>query len=309
MKWEEIKELINSVPFDLKAEVILSCIFEEKKSSVDHLLVSRNGQFRRAYRKDILESEMVDFKYDNNQFLKVDISRDGIYDMLPEAFFHYPKYDKPGKSVREMTTEYRRQKQEESDARNFFLPFENEFFYHALKTEKEERTFLLELNGSKPLDFFYDFWGIDKSLPPLLIAKFIRILPYAYKVVSDFSLTVNCLEYLLEEKVEVVEFGYKEQSESEQFSRLGESRLGLDLIAGSNYIDYSLHLEFKIGPLESSSFREYIHEGGRKQFLDVFFEYFLPMEIDFKITILLPAESEMFDFAKEEPVLGITTRI
>ncbi len=306
---EKIKEKIDTLPYDLRVETILACLFEEEDLTSDKLLISKESQFKRSYSKDVLKSEIVDFDYDTNQLLRVSISRDGIYDVLPEAYFHYPKYNKPKKSIEEMTGEYRKQKQEEEEARKFFLPFENELFYHALKTERLEKDFFLELNGSKPFDFFYDFWGIDRSLPSLLIAKFIRLLPYAYKIVSNLPLTVDCLQYLLKEKVEVLEIGYKEQSESEQTSTLGDSRLGLDLIAGSNYVDYSLYLEFKIGPLKSSLFSEYIHEGDYKRFLDIFFEYFLPMEIDYKVTLLLPEEVETFDFSKSEPVLGVTTRI
>lgn len=306
---ELIINRISKLPYDLRAEAILSCFFAVDESINEKLIVCRDGQFKRSYRKDILDSEIIDYEYDSNQFLKVSISRDGIYDLLPEVFFHYPKSDAPKRSVQEMTHEYQRQKQEEENARQFFSPFESEFFYHALKIENDEKNFLLDLNGSKPFDFLYDFWGIDKNLPPLLTAKFIRILPYMHKMVGDLELTKKCLQYLLGEKVEIEQKGYQEQSDSQQNSILGEGRLGHDLIAGSNYMDYSLHLKFNIGPLKDGVFEDYVHEGGKKKFLNLFFEHFLPMEIDYEINILLSEHTEAFDFSQKAPVLGLTTRI
>ena len=94
--------------------------------------------------------EIVDYDYDASQFLKINISRDGIYDSLPEGIFHYPKTERLNQSVDDMTKEYRSQQKEEENARQFFLPFENEFFLSGIIREKEEKEFLFKLNQGKP---------------------------------------------------------------------------------------------------------------------------------------------------------------
>ncbi|HKX86879.1 MAG TPA: hypothetical protein VJL37_09405 [Flavobacterium sp.] len=306
---EEVKNKINSIPFDLKAEVVLASLLENLKEDGSDFLVNFKGQFKRPYSTDILGCHIVDYDYDATQFLKIDISRDGIYDALPEGIFHYPKTDRLNQSVDDMTKEYRMQQKEEEDARQFFLPFENEFFLSGLMREKAEKEYLLQLNQSKTFDFFYEFWNLDKNLPEILVAKFIRLLPFVHKMVGKLDKTAYCLNYLLDEEVEIVELGYQDQSNSEQSVTLNDCRLGLDMISGMSYMDYSLNLEFKIGPLKNSSFAEYIHDGGIKKFITLFYEHFLPIEVDVKTTILLPEEMELFDFNKQEPVLGITTRI
>ncbi|MFV0305617.1 MAG: type VI secretion system baseplate subunit TssG [Moheibacter sp.] len=307
---ERVQNKLNTIPYDLKAEVILSSIVDLLKKNNYDFLVNHKSQFKRSYSKDVLGVEIVDYEYDSTQILSVDLSRDGIYDTLPEGVFHYPKHTKTNQSVDDMTSEYREQKEEEVFARKFFTPFENEFFLVGLKKEQEECDILLELNGSKPLDFYYRFWDLEKDLPKSLTAKLIRILPYAYRIVGNLDLTAKCLRYIIDENVEIVELGYKETTDSEQSINLGDCRLGLDMISGSTYTDYSLYLEFKIGPLENSYFMEYIHNGGYERLIHKFYEYFLPMEIDVKTTILLPQQIETFSFEDEkQPILGITTRI
>lgn len=305
---EEIKNKINSIPFDLRAEVVLSSLLQGYIKEGYEFLINYEGQFKRPYSTDVLGCEIVDYDYDTTQFLKINISRDGIYDALPEGIFHYPKTERLNQSVDDMTNEYRLQQKEEEHARKFFLPFENEFFLSGMMRDDAEKEFLLRLNQGQPIEFFLDFWNLDKSLPSELIAKFIRLLPFVHKVVGKLDKTAFCLEYLLGEQVEIVELGYQDLAESNQNVTLNNCSLGLDMISGMSYMDYSLNLEFKIGPLKNSSFRNYIHDGGVRKFIDLFYEYFLPVEIDVKTTILLPIEIEQFNF-KQEPVLGITTRI
>lgn len=305
---DEIKNRINNFKFDLKAEVIISEILEQVDSKEQNILVDHKGQFKRPFRKDVLGAEIVNYNYDITEYVKVNLSRDGIYDTLPEGITHQLGADKLQKMVSDMTKEYKIHKKEEEYARKFFFPFENEFFLKAIERENIEKEILLELNGSKPLDFFYDFWHIDRELPPVLVSKLIRILPYLHKIVGNLDMTVHCLSYLLEEEVEIAEQGYKEQSSSEEEINLGNCRLGLDMISGSAYMDYSLYLEFKIGPLQKTSFLDYIHQGKLKKFIELFYEYFLPMEVDVKTTILLEKETEVFNLT-ENTILGITSRI
>lgn len=305
---ENVRDRINSIQDDLKAEVIISELLNKMDPEESGFLVDMKGQFKRPFRKDVLNAEIVDFDYDDTQFVKVNLSRDGIYDTLPERMLHEPPLEKSKIEVGEIAQEYKNNRKEEEYARKFFQPFENEFFLKSLERENLEKEILLELNGSKPIDFFYEFWDFDRNLPQVLISKLMRILPYAYKIVGDLDLTVSCLSYLLKEKVEITERTYKEQSSAEEKLTLGNCRLGLDMISGSVYMDYSLYLEFRIGPLEKTSFLEYIHQGKLKKFIELFYEYFLPMEVDVKTTILLDEEVEAFSL-KELSILGITTRI
>ena len=306
---EDLLKIVDPFHFDIKVEALLSALLAENPQFTNRLVISNKGQFVRTYRREILNYEVVDFKSDNLPYLLLNIAKDSIYDALPEGVFHYPKSDKIGKEVTEMTKDYRKQKKEEANARKFFMPFENEFWINAINRDVVENELLHSLSTVKPFDFLHEFWKLDKNIPTIFVAKLIKLLPYVYQIVGNLKLTAQCLSYILEEKVEYKEVGYKELSESEQNSLLGETNLGLNMILGSSYMDYSLYVEFKIGAIKNGNSRSYFYDGQIKKFIDLFYEYFLPLEVEAKTTITLLKEEEEFFISHPNMMLGITTRI
>lgn len=307
---ENLASLITSLPFDIKAEVIVNDLIRSKDLSDGEYAVYREGQFKRAYRYDVLEAGTIDYDFDDTQILKLVLSRDSLYDMFPENITHGTINDFPGKEVDTMITEYQLQKKQQKAARQFFSPFENEYFSHGVKIERFERDFFSDLNSHLVPELFYTFWGISKELPSLLISKFIRILPYTYKIVGNIDLAGRILSILLEENVSIIKTNYQQYTDKNESISLGSARLGLDLITGDRYDDYSNHFNIQVGPLENSSFKDYIHEGSKKKFIDLFYEYFFPIDVEIETTILLPKEAESFAFSeKDNPILGYNTRI
>lgn len=309
-KLNNLAKQITSLKHDIRAEVIINNLLKNKDIEDAQYVIARQGQFSRAYRFDVLNSEVVDYDLDITQMLKFNLSRDSFYDMLPENLIHAARNDSPEKDVDGMIKEYQVQKKQQKAARLFFQPFENEIFSYGVEVEKFEQDFLSDLNGFLVPEMFYDFWGIDKNLPPLMVSKFIRILPYAYKIVGNINLACQILSSLIEEKVSINNKGYQKYQDDEQSILLGESRLGLELITGNSYDDYSSHYNLNIGPLENSNFSEYIHDGAMKRFVDLFYEYFFPIEVEIETTILLTQEKENFEFSTQQnSVLGYNTRI
>ncbi len=306
---QDLLDIVDPFHFDIKVEALVSALISEHPQFANRFLISNKGQFARTYRREILNYEIIDFKSDNLPYLRFNVAKDSIYDTLPEGIFHYPKSNKIGKEVMEMTKDYRKQKKEEDNARKFFMPFENEFWISAINRDVVENELLHSLSTVKPFDFFYEFWKLDKDIPTIFVAKLIKLLPYVYQIVGDLNLTAQCLSYILEEEVEYREVGYKELSESEQNSLLGETNLGLNMILGSSYMDYSLYVEFKIGAIKNGNSRAYFYNGQIKKFIDLFYEYFLPLEVESKTTITLLKEEEEFFISHPNMMLGITTRI
>ncbi|MDR2205432.1 MAG: type VI secretion system baseplate subunit TssG [Flavobacteriaceae bacterium] len=307
---EYISELIRTLKYDIRAEVIINNIQEHNDISEEQYVIRKEGQFTRAYRFDVLDSQIIDYDYDSTQTLSLSLSRDSLYDMLPEGITHTARNDTLGKGVSTMIQEYNEQKKQQKAARVFFQPFENEIFRYGVETENFENGFLSALNGSKAPDMFYDFWNISKEFPALLVSKFIRLLPFAYKIVGNISLAVHILSVLLEEQVEVRDRDYQEYSDEKQGVSLGKTRLGIDSITGTHYDDYSRHLDVRIGPLEKSSFTDFIHDGNKKKFIEMFYEHFFPIEVEIKTNILLSDDKRKFNFNDTEPsVLGYNTSI
>lgn len=309
-KINNLAKHITSLKHDIKAEVIVNNLLKNKDIDESQYVIFRQGQFSRAFRYDILDAGAVDYDLDATQMLKIVLSRDGFYDMLPENLFHAARNDSPEKEVDGMIREYQIQKKQQSNARLLFQPFENEIFSYGVSIEGFEQDFLSDLNGFLVPDMFYDFWGIGKDLPPLLVSKFIRILPYAYKIVGNIELACQILSSLIEEKVSPSNKAYQKYLDEEQSILLGEARLGLELITGNSYDDYSSHFNLQIGPLKNSHFSEYIHDGMMKKFVDLFYEYFFPIEVEIETTILLTEEKENFEMTSQyNSILGYNTRI
>lgn len=307
---EHLTKQINALKYDIRAEVVVNDLLKNNEIDESQYIIQNDGQFSRVYRFDILESDVTDFDYDSMQMLKLSLSRDSIYDMLPENLTHHTKNDTPNKDVEVMIGEHQAQKKQQKAARTFFQPFENEMFSYGVSVENLENEFLFELNSYLAPEMFYDFWGIDRDFPPLLVSKFIRLLPFAYKIVGNIEEACHILSVLLEEEVKVTYRGHQQYADESQNIELGVNRLGLDLIAGNSYDDYSNHLDLQIGPLQNSLFTDYIHDGKKKKFVDMFYDHFFPIEVEIKTIILLPKDRQDFEFAgSESPVLGYNTRI
>ncbi|MDQ0594803.1 hypothetical protein QFZ37_003172 [Chryseobacterium ginsenosidimutans] len=309
-KLDHLAVQITSLDYDIRAEVIINDLLKSKDIEDGQYVIHKEGQFSRAYRFDVLGTQVVDYDYDHAQMLKLSLSRDSIYDMLPEGIAHSTKNDTQGKDVDLMIKEYQDQKKQQKAARAFFQPFENEFFRYSVKIETFESSFLSELNGYKAPDMLYDFWNISRDFPLLLVSKFIRLLPFAYKIVGNISQASHILSVLLEEQVEFNDRDYQQYADEDRGISLGESRLGLDSITGILYDDYSKHLDIKIGPLKNSSFTDFIHEGNKKKFVDMFYEHFFPIEVEINTIILLPDDKQKFEFKNTtDAILGYNTFI
>ncbi|WP_326982433.1 type VI secretion system baseplate subunit TssG [Chryseobacterium sp. MYb264] len=306
----DLVHAVTSLHHDIRAEVVINDLLKNGDLSEAEYVVSKEGQFSRAYRFDILDAEITDYDLDSTQILEISLSRDGIYDMLPENLIHHIQNDTPGKEVDTMLREHRNQKKQQKGARTFFQPFENEMFTYGTAIERFERDFLSDLDGAPAADLFYDFWGISRDFPELLISKLIRILPFAYKIVGNISLACEILAGLLDEEVMVYHKSHNKYADKNESILLGESQLGLDFITGNSYDDYSSHFKIQIGPLKSSNFGDYIHQGQQKKFLDLYYDYFFPIEVEIETLILLPEEKQNFEFSTiESSVLGYNTRI
>jgi hypothetical protein len=299
---------IENIPYDIRAEVVSNELLESKLVVQDEISISNHGQFSRAYRTDILGAGIQDDNYDKQEYLNIRLSRDSIYDALPEGFVHSLTENNTDKSVNQMIKEHKHQKKQEAEARVFFTPFENEIFHYRTKIESVERNFLYKLNGSKPLDFFYDFWGLSPIYPEILVSKFIQLLPYTYQIVGDIELACQCLSSIIEEKVTFKTTSSKEYSDEGEQIKLGENRLGVDFITGKDYMDYSMNLTIEIGPITNKPYQQYLKNGEIEIFIDCFCEHFFPMEVEVKTVLLINKETEEFNFSKQ-PVLGYTTRI
>src|ERR1039457_2548459 len=136
---EQVVNSVNRLLNDIRAEAVAADIIEKGMNPADIVIIN-DGSFRRNFSRDINYGEVINLD-NGQQVLGLHITRDGLYDSLPEGVFHEQSIE-PLTSGHDMAKLSKSQKTEEKYARKFLLPFENEIFYHRIQLEIEEKNLL-----------------------------------------------------------------------------------------------------------------------------------------------------------------------
>ncbi len=310
-----IKEIIQNVFYDIKAEAIIA-EFIENGLKPDEFVAIQKGIFKRRYARDIDSADSL--KLENTQnILAFYLNRDGLYDSLPEGLFHKKTAveDRQSKKFSEDSVEL---KQEEKAARIFFLPFENELFYQRVNLELEERKILSRFSEKIFNDLYPELWKLHRTINREYVYRMVLLLHLAYKITGNVNLTACCLEKIIEEKVEVRQIRTTQANCAEEIGIndskkgcLGTGVLGLDFVCGENFTTPVVEFEFLIGPLQNTKANDYLESGSLTHFLNCFYSYFMPVEFQVKTKVLVKEMNQNFRLPEtcEGPVLGYETAI
>lgn len=300
--FEAITKELESLYDNVKAEVVISEIQQTTILSEKDFVIHNESTFSRPYRRDIIEVDPLASEHK----LTLHLSRNGIYDTLPEGFFHVPKANDDATNYLSRRKKFQ---EEEKEARAFFAPLENEFFYQKLQIEKNERSLLddfYRLNDS----FLIEFWDLDPTIPEAYKLKLIKLLPYSYKITGNFELTRRCLEEIIEVPVSLKESYTNNQDVVLQQTKSKGIQLGVDMILDSqkNAILYP-QLEVQIGPIPIEEIDNYLKKDGVQNFITIFYEYFVPIEIEVITTFTVTNEEGFKLNTENAPIMGISTQI
>jgi len=297
LKEEELHKVIKelkTVFSDIKAEAIILELQKSTELNEADFLVKNKGAFNRAYKRDTIKYDSLDEK------LVLNLSRNGIYDTLPEGVFH--ENDENGDSYHSLR---KKKKQEEEDARLLFTPLENEFFNQLLKVEEKEKSLydnFYDLNS----DFLLHFWNLkeEKQEANKYFLKLVRLLPYSHKIAGNERLMALSLEQVLEEKVT-----FKKSFTSEKvYLKNSEKKLGVNFVTDSGYSEISTPLyKVTIGPIKNV--QAFFDNKEILSFLEVFYSYFIPLEFKVSTTFVSTTNQSFVLNEKESPIMGVSTKI
>ena len=308
MKAETLENIfaeLISVYENLKAEVLIAEIQENSDITIDDFIIANKSTFSRSYRRDIISIDNL--LYDN--MLTLNLSRNGLYDTLPEGLFHVQNVNKDAKSY---IAQRKTVKQEEQDARLFFAPLENEFFYQKLNIECNERALLDDFHNIND-DFLQGFWKMDLNISESYTLKLIKLLPYSHKIVGDFELTRLSLQKVLNEKVSFKKT-YKKQINTENGDKNTNDKIGYQLgvdtvLDGSANEVLSPVLEVTIGPVSENNINKYLKKDGVLDFINTFYDYFIPMEVEVTTKFIRHNEIGFLLDETNGAIIGISTRL
>ena len=292
---EEISEFVNQLSFDLKAEMLVA-VLAEQKIDPNEILAAFNGQFRRNWSRDMAGSNAENLET-GEEMLCFHLNRDGVYDTLPELLFH-KNLEADNQSAVEMAKDSMRLKAEEKESRSFFQPFENEIFLLGVQLAMKENQLFKNIYSEFLTGIIPDFWRVESDLPENYIARLKKLLPLVYRITGDLDLTAQCLEFIIEESVKIYTATEKaddiEEGDFHHSGILGKCLLGVDTVFGNMVTGFVNRLIFTIGPILNPETDEFVKNGSMNRFLDCFYSYFIPFELDVETKYIFESEQSLF---------------
>ncbi|MCW5518543.1 hypothetical protein J1N09_01740 [Aureitalea sp. L0-47] len=306
MKAADIEKLFTeliAIYENLKAEVIVAEIQENADVTAKDFVITNKSTFSRPYRRDIIDVDNLTY----DDALNLNLSRNGIYDQLPEGLFHQNTSAQSEKSFSEKRKQFRK---EEEEARSFFAPIENEIFYQRLSIEVNERGMLDDFYNLND-DFLIQFWNIQENIPEQYRLKLVKILPHSYKIVGDLELTRLSLEEIIDDKVGFkIKYENRTGENGNKEPQKHDNQLGVDMVLVSEETEVLQPiLEVTIGPVSESKINNYLKKDGILNFINTFYDYFVPMEFEVETKFIVDNENGFSLDTASSPIVGISTRI
>lgn len=276
---------------DFLAEVIASHLVANKKINDSDIYVHLLGVFKRFFSKDIEKIDVHRNESGENEW-NLFLHREGFYDLLPEGFFH-TSTRKYFKDRRETIEEFRLHRIEEKNARNFFMPLEQEFFKHLVHKEIFEQNFYF---APETIEEFIDFYHLNHiTLNMYQKASLFFIMPYTSLISGNLNLTETCFEIILQEKVKIKSyFNSIVKAGNLNIPGLGKNTLGKDSLLGSDFFDFNPQLLIEVGPLSDSDLLLDYLSGMNRKLIDWLTGLFVQADLSTLVNILLKEQDEVF---------------
>jgi hypothetical protein len=276
----------------------LSRIYTDFKSSVisaeiigngvpaDLVYFKNSGLFKRFVSKEVEAISWEDDK-DGGGRLVMELNREGLYDMLPEALTHKEKK----RYYEDYTEKFEELRQQERDARRFFSPIENEFERRVLQFDIVERELANNANEHQTREFFEFFFGDSKKLSWAQVIALVYLMPLSHKIRSDTKLISLTLSKLLNYKIEVSRFFEKSELRLNRHVSLGSLQLGIDSILSDRCEDTVFCYRISIHDVPADEYNEFKQEGKHANVIDFVQPFFFPVNARTELH-LLPREGE-----------------
>ncbi|AUD01089.1 hypothetical protein [Spirosoma pollinicola] len=290
---------LNHLPFDLRAEVVVTDMLEDGISP-DDLIINPLGSFNRAFGRDISRVAWVDGQTRLQRWLQIDLNRTGLYDLLPEGVFHQPTSNDASVSKESILHEMAIQREREQAARRFFLPIEQEFFRHRIQIEQTQRTFLFGNDTLLPdNDLLGWFWNLPDFLTPLQIKRLMYLLPEIYRMTGDLIMAEACFGQLVDDRVtltvESPESELVHSNKSGAYSpKLGQWQLGADSVLDGWVNDGEPGSKLTVHIVQVDRLTNYLPGGHGLQLLHWLAGYLIPLTTSFRIELDTSALEDTF---------------
>ena len=308
-------ELTAHLPFDIRAEALAAELLESDAnlSGSEQIMIRPLGHLNRIGGREVQHVSGSHFNATGKELVYVDISREGLFDALPEMLFTRPDavYEDEVEKAQDL-------EQQRAKSRQFFLPFEEEFYRTRIGVEVAERhavrriaDWLLAVFG---LNGAGDGTGSGQQRQSTTQAiSFALVLPFINRIVGDFGLTSSLLATVLKKRVTITTAVSQPIAIPEaQQSGLGEALLGINFTVGSSFLDGIRTLQVAIGEVSPEEVENWLPGGSLRSLVEEqLFAYLLPAGEQVELLIQVSASDEGLVLGDHPAtsVLGYTTQI
>jgi hypothetical protein len=290
---EFISGIINQLPYDLRMEVVMTDLLKNGFDARD-IFIKPIGTFARRFGRDIHSFEDRLFE-SNDEFTLLNINREGLYDMLPQALFHHPpgKEAKAFKTASEMADEVKVRKKEEKESRDFFHLYEIELYHARIAVEFKERKMIETISITMDDEEFLAYW----SVPAIFNKKQKGILFYLYPIINSIRGNLELMQHtynlFFEEDIEIKKVFLDEDIEHlHAQNKLGEFNISSDFVLGSTIKSVFEKALITIGPVAEDKIVNYIDRSRNMRILKQLNRFFMPLF--FETEIVVHAEKTKF---------------
>ena len=306
--YKEIVKLLNQLPFDARAEVVAADLIEQGIDA-ERLIFKPISLFKRRFSTDVSAVKLSE-NTNGDQELHIEISRDGIYDTMPEGLFHQPKSKAAFKKKSDMVANVKSVRAEEDSARRFFQPMENELLHTRTAIERTERKVFFDLEHSETNDLLINFWNLGSYRHYPTLPLLVKLMPIMYRLSGNMDNVKICYELLLRLPVSVkIRHDYNSMQAPLAGWQLGRDALSFETICSDQVTSELPGYEITLGPLSSALITDYLPGGKMLPFLHLLNSYFLAAGYETSI-IIIPYEKDYNMDLTDAPVhLGINTMI
>lgn len=267
------------------------------------VLICPQGTFHRSYRQDILAVAPPGRK---TETIRIDLAREGLYDMLPEGMFHESPPGGAGIDTEAAVREVEQNRREEQEARRFFLPVEQEFYRQKIALEHQEHAFFQSAKvDSSAGAFLRKLWDVPADLPATQQQGFLFLAPHLHRLAGRLAEVERCFALLLPVPMRLTQ-QYHFDPESVELAPvlLGALVLGHDTVLGDTLDDPWPYWQLALGPLPGEQLLLFLEGGTMHRFIRWLAGYLLPAGVDYQLDIEVEPDDQAFCLHDDTSFMG-----
>jgi len=279
----------NELFTDYKAVAHAADLIERNIIAADRLEIIPIGPDKRAFAKDIEDTSVYYSEKRRHDRIRINVNREGLYDMLPEGLFHRPPTGSAGMDEESMIKDIRERREEEKQARLFFTPFDAEINHVRIMTELYENMLDKKTTYSDLSRIFEFGWDEFNLLNKEQSIIWMHLLPEIQQKRNDIDFVSKVLTALFNLPIAIVDAtaNVKPIKIADDLQiQLGSGSLGIDTIIGDSFMPEHESFNINIGPTSPQELVNFIPGQKNRAILDMAINYLMPVDTDVNVELL-----------------------